>query len=153
METIVLYLCGLWFWLTRRFRMDSYREASEILDAARAYLAHDFAARASTRDRGGLLTDQIEALTLLERHGKVAARTVDRLGSLGECCRFVIEELTGAPARPAPIVLPTRDTFTPVAMRTALTALMPDTRTGSTRLMPLTHLSTAAEAMELQEAA
>jgi hypothetical protein len=152
METAVLHLCGLWFWLTRRFRMDSYREASEILKDARAYLVHDFAARASTRDRGGLLPDQIEALWLLERHAKLTARTVRRFESLSECCHFVIEELTGAPGRPAAIPLPSRETFTPVAVRTALTALMPDTRSGGARLA-LPAKAAAAEAMELQEAA
>ncbi|HEY5055291.1 MAG TPA: hypothetical protein VII58_03975 [Acidobacteriaceae bacterium] len=152
METAVLHLCGLWFWLTRRFRMDSYREASETLKDARAYLAHDFAARASTRDRGSLLPDQIEALALLERHGRFAARTVDRLESLSECCRFVIEELTGAPASPTAIALPSREVSTPVAVRIALTALVPDTRSGGARLALPTR-SAAAEAMELQEAA
>lgn len=152
METIVFYLCGLWFWLTRRFRMDSYREASETLKAARAYLAHDFAARASTRDRGGLLPDQVEALALLEHQARFAARTVRRLESLSECCRFVIEELTGAPARPVPIALPSRDAFTPVAVRTALTALLPDTRTGMARGTSLAHAS-SADSVKLPEAA
>jgi hypothetical protein len=156
METTVLYLCGLWFWLTRRFRMDSYREAAETLKTARAYLANDFAARASTRDRGGLLPDQIEALSLLERHGKQAARNVRRFESLNECCRFVIEELTGAPARPTPITLPSRETFAPVAVRTALTALLPDTRSGATRMAPIVHAAIghpAAQPAKLREAA
>ena len=152
METAILHLCGLWFWLTRSFRMDSYREASETLQDARAYLANDFAARASTRDRGGLLPDQIEALALLERHGKLAARTIRRFESLSECCHFVIEELTGAPAGPGPIALPSRDAFTPVAIRTALTALVPDTRSAGVRLALPTHSATV-ETMELQEAA
>lgn len=150
METIILYVCGLWFWLTRRFRMDSYREAAETLSAARAYLAQDFTARASTRDRGGLLPDQIEALALLERHGKLAARAIRRFDSLGDCCRFVIEELTGAPARPVPITLPTRDAFTPAAVRTALTTLMPDTRSGASKLPPL---PSVVESATLREAA
>src|SRR6185437_14176896 len=128
METIVLYICGFWFWLTRNFRMDSYREAGATLKAARAYLVRDFAHRASTRDRGHLLPDQIEALALLDRHSRFATRTVRRLESLSECCHFVIEELTGAPPRPVPIALPSRIAFTPVAVRTALTSLLPDTR-------------------------
>lgn len=152
METIVLYLCGFWFWLTRRFRMRSYAEAAEVLAAARAYLVRDFAARASTRDRGSLLPDQIEALTLLERHRKLAARTIRRLESLSECCRFVIEELTGAPPKPVPIMLPSRDAFTPVAVRTALTTLLPDTRTGALRIAPLTSMP-AVEPAKIPEAA
>ena len=129
METTVLYLCGFWFWLTRGFRMESYRDAAETLQAARAYLAHDFAARASTRDRGGLLADQVEALELLENHGRFAARSSLRFESLAECCRFVMEELTGRPARP--ITLPAREAFTSVALRSALTTLLPDTRSGA----------------------
>lgn len=152
METIVLYICGLWFWMTRSFRMDSYREAAETLKTARAYLAKDFAARASTRDRGGLLADQMEALALLERRGKLAARNVRRFESLSECCHFVIEELTGAPARPTPITLPSRNAFTPGAVRTALNALVPDTRSGAARIAPFVHAS-AAEPIKLQEAA
>lgn len=144
METIVLNVCGLWFWMTRRFRMDSYAEAAAFLDAARTHLEQDFTARASTRDRGGLLPDQIEALALLERHGKLAARSVRRFESLGECCCFVIEELTGAPARPAPIALPSRDAFTPVAVRTALTALVPDTRSGGLHIATATFSAVSA---------
>lgn len=134
METTILYLYGLWFWLTRKFRMESYAEAAEVLDAARAHLEHDFAARASTRDRGHLLPDQIEALALLEERGTFAARTAFRLKSLSECCRFVIEELTGTPASPAVIALPSRETFAPAAVRNALTALVPDTRSGAANL-------------------
>ena len=149
METTILYICGLWFWLTRRFRMDSYAEAAEFLKAARIHLEQDFAARASTRERGHLLPDQIEALALLEQRSAIAAHTVHRLESLAECCRFVIEELTGAPAKTVPIALPTREAFTPNAVRTAITALLPDTRSGAVNL-PL-HVS-AIEAMEAVEA-
>jgi hypothetical protein len=153
METSVMYICGVWFWLTRRFRMDSYSEAAETLQAARAYLAHDFAARASTRDRGHLLPDQIEALELLESHGRFAAGTVRRLETLSECCRFVIEELTGAPARP--IAIASRDAFTPMAVRTALTALLPDTRSGTAQIASIASIPHASslETVELQEAA
>ena len=143
METMVLYLYGLWFWMTRRFRMESYAEAAAFLDAARIHLEQDFAGRASTRDRGRLLPEQIEALSLLERHGKRAARTARRIDSLNECCRFVIEELTGAPAKPVPIALPSRDAFTPVAVRTALTALVPDTRSGGMQIATATFSTTS----------
>ena len=152
METMVLYLCGYWFWLTRSFRMESYGEAAETLKAARAYLVHDFAHRASTRDRGGLLPEQSEALAMLDRHSKFAKRSARRFESLVECCRFVIEELTGAPARPVPIMLPSRSAFTPVAVRAALTTLLPDTRSGGVEIGPLAPpLPTAA--MELPKAA
>ena len=152
METMVLYLCGFWFWLTRSFRMESYGEAAETLKAARAYLVRDFAHRASTRDRGGLLPEQTEALAMLDRHSRFAMRSSRRFESLVECCRFVIEELTGAPARPVPIMLPSRSAFTPVAMRAALTTLLPDTRSGGVEIGPLaTPLPTAA--MELPKAA
>ena len=91
METIILHIYGLWFWMTRRFRMESYQGAAEFLEAAYAHLEQDFLARASTLERGHLLPDQIEALALLERHSTIAERTAYRLGSLAECCRFVIE--------------------------------------------------------------
>ncbi len=152
METIVLHICGLWFWLTRKFRMEAYAEAAETLKAARAYLVNDFAARASTRDRGHLLPDQVEALAMLERHRKFSLRTVRRLESLVECCRFVTEELTGAPARPVPILLPSRAAFTPVAVRAALTTLLPDTRSGGVQISPLA-TAPAAEPIKLPEAA
>lgn len=150
METTVLYLCGLWFWLTRNFRRTAYAEANEVLHAAHAYLERDFAARASTRDRGHLLPDQLEALALLDSQAQFAARTYARIGSLAECCRFVIEELTGAPPRPVPISLPSREVFTPIAVRTALTALVPDTRSGTARLATA---PAAIKTMEFQEAA
>jgi len=134
METLILHLYGLWFWMTRKFRMESYQDAAVFLEAAYAHLEQDFIARASTLERGHPLPDQIEALALLQRHSTIAERTAQRLGSLAECCRFVIEELTGAPARPAPIALPSRETFAPAAVRSALTALVPDTRSGAANL-------------------
>jgi hypothetical protein len=152
METIVLYICGFWFWLTRKFRMESYGEAAATLKAARAYLVRDFAHRASTRDRGGLLPEQTEALAMLERHSRLAKRSARRFESLVECCRFVIEELTGAPPRPVPILLPSRSAFTPVAVRAALTSLLPDTRSGGVEIAPLSQ-PTPAAGMELPKAA
>jgi len=152
METIVLNLYGFWFWLTRKFRIDSYAEAADTLKAARAYLVHDFAHRASTRDRGGLLPEQTEALAMLERHSKFARRSSRRFESLGDCCRFVIEELTGAPSQPVPILLPSRSTFAPLAVRAALTALLPDTRSGAIEIAPLSQPVPAA-GMELPKAA
>lgn len=152
METMVLYLCGFWFWLTRSFRMESYGEAAETLRAARAYLVHDFAQRASTRDRGGLLPEQTEALAMLDRHSRFARRSARRFESLAECYRFVVEELTGAPARPVPILLPSRRAFTPVAVRAALTTLLPDTRSGGVEISPAS-APIPASAMEFPKAA
>ena len=152
METMVLYLYGFWFWLTRSFRMESYSEASDTLKAARAYLVHDFAHRASTRDRGGLLPEQTEALAMLDRHSKFAKRSARRFESLLECCRFVIEELTGTPAPPVPIMLPSRSAFTPMAVRAALTTLLPDTRSGGVEIAPLSQ-PVPTPAMDLPKAA
>ncbi len=152
METIVLYVCGFWFWLTRRFRMDAYTEAAETLRAARAYLARDFAGRASTRDRGQLLPEQLEAIAILDRHCAIASHASRRFDSLGECCRFVIEELTGAPPRPAPVLISARNSFRQASLRTAMASLLPDTRTGALYLAPVTHVS-ASEAAKLPEAA
>jgi len=99
METFVLNLYGLWFWLTRNYRETHYSEAASTLNSARAHLFRDFTSRASTRDRGTLLPHQVEALTILERHGALAADASRRFTSLAECCRFVTEELT----QPAPM--------------------------------------------------
>ena len=41
METLVLSLYGLWFWLTRKYRAAVYTEVAQTLDSARAYLITD----------------------------------------------------------------------------------------------------------------
>ena len=93
METLVLSLYGLWFWMTRDYRASRYREAASTLNSARSHLWNDFATRASTRDRGALLPHQVEALAILERHSALADRTSHRFNSLGNCVRFIFEEL------------------------------------------------------------
>jgi hypothetical protein len=93
MERIVLFICGLWFWLTRRSRTSQYEQAVEFLNSARVYLITDYHNRASTRSRGGLLPDQHEALRILEQQRTVAAQTGSRFQSLSECVRMVSEEL------------------------------------------------------------
>jgi hypothetical protein len=97
METLVLSLYGLWFWLTRKYRAAAYNEVAETLDSARTYLIADSANRASTRARGFLLPDQEEALRILDRHTALVARTSRRFDSLRECRKFVAEELATPP--------------------------------------------------------
>ncbi len=97
METLVLSLYGLWFWLTRKYRAAVYNEVAQTLDSARTYLITDYASRASTRARGFLLPDQIEALTILDRHTALVTRTSRRFHSLRECRKFVAEELAEPP--------------------------------------------------------
>ncbi len=70
-----------------------YRQVAEYLDSAKLYLIRDFDARASTRDRGGLLPDQREAVDILERRRALAFQTSGRFHSLTECVRMVSEEL------------------------------------------------------------
>src|ERR1017187_10365742 len=41
-----------------------------------------------------MLSHQVEALELLERHSAFIAQTSRRFASLSECCRFITEELT-----------------------------------------------------------
>jgi hypothetical protein len=94
MEKLVLFLCGLWLWITRKRRSLLYREVAGTLNSAHLYLFSDYATRASTRDRGFLLPNQIEALTILERQVAVVSQTSSRFDSLTECCRIAIEELT-----------------------------------------------------------
>jgi hypothetical protein len=101
MERIVLTLCGLWVWMTRRRRIAAYIAAAKTLEFAHAHLLHDFSSRASTSDRGTLVPHQIEALALLEKHATGTYIAVEQLSNLGRCCRFVAEELrerTQAPA-------------------------------------------------------
>ena len=97
MEKLVLFLCGLWLWITRKRRSLHYREVASTLNSAHLYLVSDYATRASTRDRGSLLPHQVEALNILERQVAVVSQTSDRFDSLTECCRIVLEELTQPP--------------------------------------------------------
>ena len=136
METFVLNLYGLWFWLTRTYRETHYSEAASTLNSARAHLLRDFSSRASTRDRGTLLPHQVEALVILEQHGALAARASRRFTSLGECCRFVTEELT----HPAPLLeiptygrVPSALFLTPAASGVTTGVAAP---INSTRLLP-----------------
>jgi hypothetical protein len=128
MEAFVLSLYGLWFWLTRKYRAARYREAADSLKAARIYLLNDFGTRASTRDRGYMLSHQVEALELLERHSAFIAQTSRRFASLSECCRFITEELTQQQAAigmnpPATqVCLPAEPLFAPIAGRVATVA-------------------------------
>lgn len=101
MEKLVLSLCGLWFWLTRKYRATQYREAAEWLTSAYNSLEADLYSRWSTRDRGYILPFQAEALSILELHSRSTVQTANRFESLLECCRFIAEELAGVPkARP-----------------------------------------------------
>jgi hypothetical protein len=97
MENLVLSLYGLWFWLTRKYRAAAYNDVAETLHSARIYLWSDYATRASTRDRGFLLPDQIEALNILDHHVALVANTSLRFDSLSECRKFVAEELNEPP--------------------------------------------------------
>src|ERR1035441_9665172 len=94
MEAFVLSLYGLWFWLTRKYRAARYREAADSLKAARIYLLNDFGTRASTRDRGYMLSHPGEDLDLLDGPNALTAETSRRFASLSDCCRFITEELT-----------------------------------------------------------
>jgi hypothetical protein len=95
MEAFVFSVYGLWFWLTRSYRTARYREAADTLKTARLYLLNDFGTRASTRDRGYMLSHHVEALDLLARHSAFAVQTSRRFASLNECRRFIVEELIG----------------------------------------------------------
>lgn len=105
MAQVVAYLCGVWFWLTRRWRIDVYCAAAETLELAHAYLVRDFAAHASTRDRGVLSPQQNEALALLQAHAVQTYVNATRLAKFGECCRFVAGEMRQL-SRPAVSVAP-----------------------------------------------
>ena len=116
MDMLVLKLCGLWFWLTRKSRAVRYGEVAVTLNSAIAYLRDDYASRASTRDRGFLVPSELEAIDLLQRHIDLIHATVRRFESLSECCRFVAEELTqlnpvkptSAPRISIPVLIPFR---------------------------------------------
>jgi len=105
MEQTVLFLCGCWLWLTRKRRSLRYRQIASSLHSASVYLLSDFAGRASTRDRGFLLPNQVEALSILQQQSTHAFNTSRRLHSLVECYRFAAEEL-GPEVSPPP-ALPT----------------------------------------------
>jgi hypothetical protein len=89
-----------------------YCAAAETLELAHAYLVRDFAGRASTRDRGVLLPQHNEALSILQNHALETYVDATRLANLGDCCRFVAEELrqvdaaaAAATRRAVPLVL------------------------------------------------
>jgi hypothetical protein len=97
MEILVLNLCGFWLWLTRKSRTSRYSEVAGRLTSARTYLWSDYATRASTVDRGFLLPEQAEALSILERQATLAAQTSRRFHSLNECRKLATEELIEPP--------------------------------------------------------
>ena len=112
MGQVVAYLCGIWFWLTRRWRIDVYCAAAETLELAHGYLVRDFAAHASNRDRGNLSPQQSEALALLERHAIQTYDNAKRLAKFTDCCRYVVAEMrelnrpaVSAASRPTPAVV------------------------------------------------
>ncbi|HEX3569671.1 MAG TPA: hypothetical protein VHU44_02495 [Acidobacteriaceae bacterium] len=109
MDKIVLSICGLWFWMTRRRRVTAYSDAAATLELAHAYLLRDFYCRASTRDRGILLPHQTEALSILQNHAIDTYVAATRFSSLGECYRLVTDELSrfnSPPVRPTPVPVP-----------------------------------------------
>ena len=97
MENLVLNLCGFWLWLTRKSRSSRYTEVADTLTSARTYLWTDYANRASTRDRGSLLPEHVEALRILERQATLVAQTSRRFDSLSECRKLMTEELMQPP--------------------------------------------------------
>jgi hypothetical protein len=105
MDEMVLAICGVWFWMTRRRRIRDYSSAAYTLTLAHAYLLGDFSSRASNRDRGNLLPDQIEALAILQNHAVSTYTWATRFESLRQCCRYVAQELTPI-AKPLPAPRP-----------------------------------------------
>jgi hypothetical protein len=103
MERTILFVCGCWLWFTRKRRAIRYRQIADSLHSASLYLLSDFANRASTKDRGCLLPDQVEALNILQQQSTRAFATSRRLDSILGCYRFVAEELGPTPALPLPI--------------------------------------------------
>jgi len=101
MDRIVVTMCGVWFWLTRRRRIRAYSSAAYTLTLAHARLQREFYSQASTRDRGTLLPGQLEALGILESHAVSTYQWASRFDSLRECCRYVSGEL-----RPPAITAP-----------------------------------------------
>jgi hypothetical protein len=94
MDTIVLHLSGFWLWLTRKRRTSEYGEVAELLQAAHTYLRDDYATRASTLDRGFMLPEHSEALTILERQAALVAHTSNRFASISECRKLISEEFS-----------------------------------------------------------
>jgi hypothetical protein len=119
MEFFTLYLCGVWFWMTRRRRVTAYCAAAETLELAHAYLMYDFSRRPSTLDRGHLLPQQREALSILQQHATDTYVTATRFASLRECCRYVAAELrqVPAPVQVAPAAEPIRLVPAPAKIR------------------------------------
>ena len=97
MAKTVLFVCGLWLWLTRKRRATRYGEVANSLQSARLYLFSDYATRASTQDRGYMLPEHVEALHILERQLGLVSRTSSRFHSLIECYRLATEEFTQPP--------------------------------------------------------
>jgi hypothetical protein len=138
MERLVVWISGLWFWMTRRWRVNAYSEAAATLELAHAYLLRDFFSHASTRDRGLLLPFHHEALAILQNHAIDTYVAATRMANLRECCQFVGEELRAeelrsrkqretalranrAKSRPAPVLLRARPAATSVRLRLAPT--------------------------------
>jgi hypothetical protein len=126
MERLVVYVYGLWFWLTRAWRVVVYSEAAATLELAHARLLQDYLSYASTRDRGMLLPFHHEALGILQHHAVNTYVTATRFATLRECCKYVSEELrqedlrakqTQAHVRPAPVVLQPAPSLVPVRAR------------------------------------
>lgn len=141
MERIVVYICGLWFWVTRRWRVYAYSEAAATLELAHAYLLRDFFNRASTRDRGLLLPFHHEALAILQNHAIDTYVAATRMANLRECCQFVSEELRAeelrsrkqreaalrpiaATPRPAPVMLRPAAAASSIRLRLTPTRLL-----------------------------
>jgi hypothetical protein len=97
METLVLNLCGFWLWVTRKSRTSRYTEVADTLTSAHTYLWSDYATRASTLERGFLLPEHAEALTILERQATLVTQTSHRFDSLSECRKLITEELADPP--------------------------------------------------------
>lgn len=114
MDRLVLALCGIWVWMTRRRRIAAYISAAKTLEFAHGHLLRDFTSRASTSDRGTLLPHQTEALSLLEGHAIETYFAATRLSNFVACCSFVAEDLrlrtnTSKPAvvtQPTPATVP-----------------------------------------------
>jgi len=134
MERVVVWISGLWFWLTRRWRVHAYSEAAATLELAHAYLLRDYFSHASTRDRGLLLPFHHEALAILQNHAIDTYVAATRMANLRECCHFVGEELraeelrsrkqrqpalrpAAAKCRPAPVVLRPAQAATSIRVR------------------------------------
>jgi hypothetical protein len=82
-----------WFYLRRRHVLQRHREAAMQLWTAQRYLSNDFTSRASTRSRGYLLPEQLEALELLRQAAHDTLRRADDYLRLRTCYRRVREEL------------------------------------------------------------